>query len=59
VIGTAEANWESVSMYSILRKNFGLMIVPARENNTEKRSDEMRERANGILLVNQLEWTMY
>jgi hypothetical protein len=43
MIGTDEANWESVSMYSILRKNFGLMIVPASENNTRKRSNKVRE----------------
>ena len=43
MIGTAEANSESVSMYSIFRKNFGLMMVPARENNTGPRSDRVRE----------------
>jgi len=30
-------------MYSILRKNFGLMIVPARENNTGRRSEKVRK----------------
>jgi len=32
-------------MYSILRKNLGLMMVPARENNTGKWSDKARERS--------------
>lgn len=30
-------------MYSIFWKNFGLMMVPARENNTGSRSDRERE----------------
>jgi len=53
-------------MYEIFRKNFGLMIAPASENNTGEDGSVHQKRyppyaqisRTDLLFVKKLEWTM-